>query len=99
SERLRHRIEHAYLAPRPGQLERIRDLQVVISTQPAFLRVNGDTWPVMFGGGDCDRMMPMRSLLDLGIPTQANSDFPNAPLDPLGTIRAACDRATRRGAG
>jgi predicted amidohydrolase YtcJ len=97
SERLRHRIEHAYLAPRPGQLERMRELQVVVSTQPAFLWANGDTWPVMFGAAESSRMMPMRTLLDLGIPTQMNSDFPNAPLDPLVTIRAACDRTTRSG--
>jgi predicted amidohydrolase YtcJ len=94
---LRHRIEHAYLAPRPGQLERIRDLKVVVSTQPAFLYLNGDTWPAMFGGDASDAMVPMTSLLDLGIPVQVNSDFPNAPMDPLVGLRAACTRTTRRG--
>jgi predicted amidohydrolase YtcJ len=95
--RLRHRVEHAYLAPRPGQLERLRDLGVVISTQPAFLWANGDTWPAMFGPAETARMMPMRSLLNLGIPVQVNTDFPNAPLDPLLTLRAAVDRRTRSG--
>jgi predicted amidohydrolase YtcJ len=95
--RLRHRVEHAYLAPRPGQLERLRDLGVVVSTQPAFLWANGDTWPAMFGPEETARMMPMRSLLDLGIPVQVNTDFPNAPLDPLLTLRAAVDRRTRSG--
>jgi predicted amidohydrolase YtcJ len=97
SERLRHRIEHAYLAPRNGQLERLRHLQVVVSTQPAFLYVNGDTWPAMFGATEADRMVPVGRLLELGIPVQANSDFPNAPMDPLVGIRAACDRRTRHG--
>jgi predicted amidohydrolase YtcJ len=97
AEALRHRIEHAYLAPRPGQLERIRDLQVVVSTQPAFLFLNGDTWPPMFGTEASDAMVPMTSLLDLGIPVQINSDFPNAPMDPLVGLRAACTRTTRRG--
>lgn len=96
--RLRHRVEHAYLAPRPGQLERLRDLGVVVSTQPAFLWANGDTWPAMFGPEETARMMPLRSLLDLGIPVQVNTDFPNAPLDPLLTIRASVDRRTRSGA-
>jgi hypothetical protein len=95
--RLRHRVEHAYLAPRPGQLERLRDLGVVVSTQPAFLWANGDTWPAMFGPQETERMLPMRSLLDLGIPVQVNTDFPNAPLDPLLTLRAAIDRRTRSG--
>jgi hypothetical protein len=94
---LRHRIEHAYLAPRPGQLERCRDLGVVVSTQPSFLWANGDTWPAMFGPAEAARMMPVRSLLELGIPAQLNTDFPNAPLDPLLTLRSAVDRRTRSG--
>lgn len=96
--RLRHRVEHAYLAPRPGQLERLRDLGVMVSTQPAFLWANGDTWPAMFGDADTERMMPLRSLLDLRIPVLLNTDFPNAPLDPLLTLRVAVDRRTRSGA-
>ncbi len=96
--RLRHRVEHAYLAPRPGQLERLRDLGVVVSTQPSFLWANGDTWPGMFGAEETSRMMPVRSLLDLGIPVQLNTDYPNAPLDPAVTLRAAVDRRTRDGA-
>jgi predicted amidohydrolase YtcJ len=95
--RLRHRVEHAYLAPRAGQLERLRDLGVVISTQPSFLWANGDTWPAMFGPEETSRMVPMRSLLDLGIPVQVNTDFPNAPLDPMLTLRTAVDRRTRSG--
>jgi predicted amidohydrolase YtcJ len=102
--RLRHRVEHAYLAPRPGsasrpgQLERLRDLGVTVSTQPSFLWANGDTWAAMFGAADTERMMPVRSLLDLGIPVTVNTDFPNAPLDPARTLRAAVGRRTRAGA-
>jgi predicted amidohydrolase YtcJ len=97
SKALRHRIEHGYLAPRPGQLERVRDLDVVISTQPVFLWVNGDTWEPMFGAAEADRMVPMQSLLDLGIPVQINTDFPNAPIDPLINVRTSVDRTTRDG--
>jgi predicted amidohydrolase YtcJ len=95
--RLRHRVEHAYLAPRPGQLERLRDLGVVVSTQPSFLWANGDTWPRLFGEEETQRMVPVRSLLDLGIPAQVNTDFPNAPLDPLRTLRSCVERRTRAG--
>lgn len=94
---LRHRLEHAYLAPLPGQLDRMRDLGVVVSTQPAFLQVNGDTWPVMFGQDATNRMMPMASLIDRGIPVQINTDFPNAPLDPIANMRAAVERKTLAG--
>ncbi len=97
SRRLRNRIEHAYLAPLPGQLDRLRDQSVVVSTQPAFLWANGDSWPSMFGP-ETERMVPMASLLALGIPTQINTDFPNAPLDPLRNMQAAVDRRTRDGA-
>lgn len=95
--RLRHRVEHAYLAPRPGQLERLRDLGVTVSTQPSFLWANGDTWPGMFGASETQRMMPVNSLLSLGIPVTVNTDFPNAPLDPAQTLRAAVERRTRAG--
>jgi len=95
--RLRHRVEHAYLAPRPGQLERLAGLGVVVSTQPSFLWANGDTWPRMFGEEETQRMMPVRSLLDLGIAVQVNTDFPNAPLDPLRTLRSCVERRTRAG--
>lgn len=97
SRALRHRVEHAYLAPRPGQLEKLRDLNAVVSTQPAFLWVNGDSWPAMFGTEDTQRMMPMASLLAMGIPTQINTDYPNAPLDPFCNMRAAVERRTREG--
>lgn len=96
--RLRHRVEHAFLAPRPGQLERLRELGVLVSTQPSFLWANGDTWPGMFGEAETERMMPLRSLLDLRIPVLLNTDFPNAPLDPLLTLRAAVGRRSRSGA-
>ncbi len=98
SRQLRHRVEHAHLAPRPGQLERLRALDVVVSTQPAFLWANGDSWPAMFGVEDAERTVPIASLLALGIPTQINTDFPNAPLDPLRNMRAAVERRTRNGA-
>ncbi len=98
SRDLRHRLEHAYLAPIPGQLERIRDLRLVVSTQPAFLYANGDTWPAMFGTADTDRMVPMASLLEAGIPVQINTDFPNAALDPIANLRAAVERRTASGA-
>ena len=95
--RLRHRVEHAYLPPRPGQLEAMRDLGLVLSTQPAFLEAIGDGWLDIFGADAGPRMMPLRTALDLGLVVQANSDVPCARLDPLIGIRAAVRRTTRSG--
>lgn len=94
---LRHRIEHAYLAPLPGQLERMRELKVVVSTQPVFLWTVGDSWVTMFGADAAEKMMPLRSFAEHGIPTQINTDYPNASLNPLLNIRAAVDRTTAGG--
>ncbi|MBB5786878.1 amidohydrolase [Jiangella mangrovi] len=95
--RLRHRIEHAYLPPRPGQLETMRDLGLVLSTQPAFLEAGGDGWREIFGADAGPRFLPLRTALDLGLVVQANSDVPCARLDPLVGIRAAVRRTTRAG--
>ncbi|TDC46403.1 amidohydrolase [Jiangella ureilytica] len=95
--RLRHRVEHAYLPPRPGQLETMRDLGLVLSTQPAFLEAIGDGWLEIFGAEAGPRMLPLRTALDLGLVVQANSDAPCARLDPLVGLRAAVRRTTRSG--
>ncbi len=97
SRALRHRLEHAYLAPLPGQVERMRALAVVVSTQPAFLYANGDTWPVMFGHDDTNRMVPVASLIKAGIALQINTDYPNAALDPIANMRTAVERTTASG--
>jgi predicted amidohydrolase YtcJ len=93
----RHRIEHAYLPPRPGQLRRLAELGLLLSTQPAFVHSVGDTWLGIFGPDAVRRMMPLRSALEAGVPVLANSDCPTAPADPLIGIRAAVTRRTSRG--
>lgn len=95
--RLRHRVEHAYLPPRPGQLETMRDLGLVLSTQPAFLEAVGDAWLEIFGADAGPRMLPLRTALDLGLVVQVNSDVPCSRLDPLVGLRAAVRRRTRAG--
>lgn len=95
--RLRHRVEHAYLPPRPGQFEAMRDLGLVLSTQPAFLEAGGDGWLDIFGADAGPRFLPLRTALDLGLVVQANSDVPCARLDPLIGVRAAVRRTTRTG--
>lgn len=95
--RRRHRIEHVCLPPRPGQLERIRDLGLLLSTQPSFIEATGDLWRDMYDDERLSASVPLRTMLDLGIRVQANSDYPCSSMDPMVGIKAALARRTRQG--
>lgn len=94
--RLHHRIEHAYLPPRPGQLERIVAAGLIWSVQPAFLYDDGDDFCDMFGA-DAHRAMPLETMRRLGAVIQINSDYPCTPVNPFNGIHAAVTRLTRNG--
>jgi predicted amidohydrolase YtcJ len=94
---MRHRIEHAYYPPLPGQLTRMRDLGLVWSTQPAEIDEVGEDWIRVFTRDRLAGLMPLRSALDLGVPTVINSDYPVTSIDPLVGIRAAVTRRTAAG--
>lgn len=93
----RHRIEHAYLPPRPGQLERLRELGLVLSTQPAAIEAVGDLWRRTFADDTLTGVVPIADAVALDIPVQLNSDFPCAKLNPFVGIQAAVQRQTARG--
>lgn len=93
----RHRIEHAYLPGRAGQLERMAQLGLVLSTQPAAIEAVGDSWRRVFADDVLTGAMPIATALALGIPVQLNSDFPCARLDPFVGIHAALTRQTGSG--
>jgi predicted amidohydrolase YtcJ len=92
-----HRIEHGYMTPRPGQLERAARLGLVMSTQPSMIYSEGDSWLALLGEERVRGFMPMRSLLAAGLRVQINSDYPCSPLNPFIGIQAAVDRTTRDG--
>lgn len=94
---MRHRVEHAYLPARPEQLARMRNLGLVLSTQPGFIESVGDTWVDIFGDEFAGRMMPLRSALTAGVTVMGNSDCPTANTAPLAGIAAAVRRRTRLG--
>lgn len=87
-----HRLEHAYLDMDGPRLARMRSLGVAWSVQPAFLDAYRREWADAFEPERVERMMPLRTGLDLGLPLQFNSDFPCAPFDPLDGIRLAVTR-------
>lgn len=93
----RHRIEHAYLPGPPGQLERLRDLGLMLSTQPSFIEHIGDAWVEIFQDPELRGAMPVGSALRLGVPVQINSDYPCSKLNPWIGVKAAVDRTTAAG--
>jgi predicted amidohydrolase YtcJ len=97
SKRLRHRVEHAYTPLNPGQLERMAELGLIWSPQPAFLRAQGEEWASVFGEERGQRVLPFKTAARLGIPIQFNSDYPCSPMSPFIGLQTAVTRTTERG--
>jgi predicted amidohydrolase YtcJ len=90
----RHRIEHGILTTREAT-QRIKDLGVVVSTQPQFIRLGGDAYAEIFGRQRARRVMVTREWLDAGIPIALGSDAPTTPwVTPLATLVGAVARLT-----
>jgi predicted amidohydrolase YtcJ len=87
----RLRIEHASILA-DSAIERMANLGVTASVQPAFL-ASEETWLVKRLGADrMSRVYPFRSLLEAGVPLLGGSDCPVEPPDPAIGINAAVDR-------
>ena len=90
----RHRVEHAILT-KPDTTRRMRDLGIVVSTQPAFIRLGGDYWPTVFGPERTKRLMVTREWLDGGVALALGSDAPTGPwYSPQATLAGAISRLT-----
>lgn len=94
---LRHRIEHCGNITEE-QIGRAADMNLLVSSQPAFLSVLGDGFLEAFGRERAHRLYPYRSLIDRGVRVAGASDSPVAPALPLLGIRDAVLRRTRSGA-
>jgi len=90
----RHRIEHCILST-PQATGRIKDLGVVVSTQPQFIRLGGDLYADMFGEERATRVIVTRAWLEAGVPVALGSDSPTTPwLTPQITLFGAVTRIT-----
>jgi predicted amidohydrolase YtcJ len=90
----RHRIEHAVLT-KPESTQRMKDLGVVISTQPHFIRMAGDVYPEYFGEERANRACATREWVDAGVPVALSSDAPTTIwYRPQVTLAAAMARRT-----
>ena len=89
----RHRIEHCLL-PSPSAMDRIKDLGVVISTQPQMIRAFGEALERIWGKERVQRMIPTRTWLDMSVPLCLSSDAPSMPWwDPQMTLFASVVRS------
>lgn len=93
---LRPRIEHAQHI-HPDDIPRFGALGVVASMQPAHAADDGRWAEKRIGGPRCETTYAFRDLLDRGAEIAFGSDWPVAPLSPLGGIEAAVTRRTLDG--
>ena len=74
----RHRIEHAIYVP-PASLARMEQLGMVISSQPQWISWYGDGYREASDDVAMASFVPIKSMLDRGIPLAFGCDVPAAP--------------------
>jgi predicted amidohydrolase YtcJ len=90
----RHRIEHCVVT-KPASTQRIKDLGVVVSTQPQFIRLGGDGYVDLLGEERARRVIVTREWLENDIVVALSSDSPSTPwISPKATLIGAVTRAT-----
>jgi predicted amidohydrolase YtcJ len=88
----RHRIEHAIFT-KPESTQRMKDLGVVVSAQPQFIRLGGDIYADMFGEERARRAIVTREWLENGVVLALGSDAPTTPwITPQITLFGAIRR-------
>lgn len=90
----RHRIEHAIITT-PEATQRMKDLGVVVSTQPQFIRLAGDLYAGLLGEERARRAIVTREWLNSGVSLALGSDSPTTPwYTPQVTLFGAVSRIT-----
>jgi predicted amidohydrolase YtcJ len=90
----RHRLEHAVITT-PEATQRCKDLGVVVSTQPQFIRLGGDGYVGLFGEERAARMFVTREWLDNDVVVALGSDAPSTLwYQPQPTLLGAVSRIT-----
>jgi predicted amidohydrolase YtcJ len=92
----RHRLEHVEMIDRPD-MERMCDLGMVASVQPAFDAAWGGEagmYAERLGVARALATNPFADLSDAGVALAIGSDAPVTPLDPWGGVHAAVDHRT-----
>ena len=93
----RHRIEHA-LFVQPNSLQRLKDLGVVVSTQPQFLDWFGDGYREATDEAAMANFMRLKTMRQMGIPVAFGCDVPAAQSHlPRWALAGATERKTASG--
>lgn len=88
----RHRIEHSVLNSQKD-LQREKDLGVIVSTQPTLITAFADACSRIWGEERTQQIVPTRTWLNMGIPLALSSDAPSMPWwDPQSTLAASIAR-------
>lgn len=90
------RIEHASITP-PSLLDQIRELELIVVTQPNFVREKGDAYLKDIPADEHAWLYRCRSFLDAGIPLAAGTDMAFGHADPWEAMKAAVARRTWTG--
>ncbi|WP_022870149.1 amidohydrolase [Yaniella halotolerans] len=92
----RIRLEHCAL-PTHGQLERIRDNNIIAASSIGFIHHLGDSYIKALGFDRASRAYPQRTFQEWGICAPGNSDSPVTDGNPWGGIYSAVTRTTKSG--
>lgn len=94
--RVGDRIEHGGVIPADA-IPQLRDLNLTVVTQSAFIRERGERYAAQVAAGEQDDLYRCASLLAAGVPVAGSSDAPYASPDPWQGIAAAIDRKSAAG--
>jgi len=73
----RFRIEHMCFV-QPASLRRIKELGVIVSTQPQWITWSGDSFRYFTNDSDMQNFIPIKTILNKGIPMAFGCDAPSA---------------------
>jgi predicted amidohydrolase YtcJ len=90
---IRHRIHHAYL-PTDTALELMREYRIPALATIPFLTNLGESFVTSLGQERAERIMPLRSYLDAGVPLALSSDAPVTTHNPWVGVYSAVTRKT-----
>ncbi len=90
------RIEHGAVVP-PELYPALRDLGLVVVTQPNFIAERGDRYLADVHDEDPAALYPAAALLDAGIGLAGGTDAPFGRPDPWAAVAAAVERRTAGG--
>jgi len=74
----RHRIEHLIIT-KPESTQRMKDLGVIASCNPHFIRLSGNIWVNILGEERAERIIVTREWLEEGVALTIGSDLPTTP--------------------